>query len=927
MQSSRMCPTCHHMISTEQQYCPYCHNAVDPALLADLHWMYRTLQDLDKRIEAGQGSRTIQALHDEILADYQARGTDVAAAVESTATATAAGATAVGSMSPPAISGSASLAPVGHPFSWSAFFAEQSIAILAYTGAFLLLVATLSFEVGGWQALNDTAKLVIVLVVYGFFGIAGFVLLSRERLRTISQAYLGIFALMTPLVGLAVYQFALHNTTLSVQGMISVTAWYTTLVYLALALRTHFQQYSYMGWVVGVLAAQSILLWANLSSDWSAFVLAISAMILLIPSALRLPHFFARPALIVDMLASALLVVLVEIKGLSIVSVALTPGAQNSGQYPFTLAAVTMVPLALGWALTARSARIEMPTANRKYAVEWLDRLVIWLSAQAIAAIGGDLHIALVHMSDLLAVEALAAGIVALVYRRQAADRADVRWSAWMLALALPIVGWLINVSLPDPSQPLIVSLSTGALVSFALAASERTEWWVIYSGLALAVVFHSAIIGIIGSAGLKTGSDDFAIALAWSHVGFAVALWALSLALTFPAAQRFSRPAYVLAAANGLYASLLILAMPDFPHHLAYRTVALASFAALALIAGLRERERIASGIAVGAFGTLALMPYLFASGSYWQWFIPPLAAALAALGIRIALGRCNAIPLYVVTLVGLALGQIRLFSDSQASVDGTLGITVAVWFTLIFGAFGIVIAAIEDGSWIIALAAYCGLVAIIGTSNQLAGYALSLVVVLASIALRAWRGRWWNIWLLAAGVLAITIEVGRFGDSDPHIYALKLIFLAVTALLGYASVVLDRGYPETVIAATLLIFLPMFAQSVTSSMPGIFTASLAVEAIVMTMLGVGMRARSQMYVGSGFVGLAALRGAVLAYNSGIPMAVIIAGMAIFLLAVATWLSVQSRALSPNRAAPPVSPAPQVADGARAGEGGMGER
>jgi hypothetical protein len=141
--------------------------------------------------------------------------------------------------------------------------------------------------------------------------------------------------------------------------------------------------------------------------------------------------------------------------------------------------------------------------------------------------------------------------------------------------------------------------------------------------------------------------------------------------------------------------------------------------------------------------------------------------------------------------------------------------------------------------------------------------------------------------------------IEVSRFGDSDPRVYALKLGFLAVTAVAGYASVVLDRGYLETVIAATLLIFLPMFTQSLTSTSPVLFTTILALEAIVMTLLGVGMSARGQLFIGSGMVAVAALRGAVLAYNSGVPVALIIAGLALFLLAVATWLSLQSRVLA----------------------------
>jgi hypothetical protein len=95
------------------------------------------------------------------------------------------------------------------------------------------------------------------------------------------------------------------------------------------------------------------------------------------------------------------------------------------------------------------------------------------------------------------------------------------------------------------------------------------------------------------------------------------------------------------------------------------------------------------------------------------------------------------------------------------------------------------------------------------------------------------------------------------------------------------------------------LFIFLPVFTESVTSDPSVLFTSLLALEAVGMTVLGVGMRARGQMFIGSGFVALAALRGAVLAYSSGVPIAVIIAGLALFLLAVATWLSLQSRALA----------------------------
>jgi hypothetical protein len=46
--------------------------------------------------------------------------------------------------------------------------------------------------------------------------------------------------------------------------------------------------------------------------------------------------------------------------------------------------------------------------------------------------------------------------------------------------------------------------------------------------------------------------------------------------------------------------------------------------------------------------------------------------------------------------------------------------------------------------------------------------------------------------------------------------------------------------------------------------------------------------------------VGLAALRGAVLAYQSGVPIALIVAGMAALLLGGALWLSLRGREVTP---------------------------
>jgi LPXTG-motif cell wall-anchored protein len=67
-------------------------------------------------------------------------------------------------------------------------------------------------------------------------------------------------------------------------------------------------------------------------------------------------------------------------------------------------------------------------------------------------------------------------------------------------------------------------------------------------------------------------------------------------------------------------------------------------------------------------------------------------------------------------------------------------------------------------------------------------------------------------------------------------------------------------------------------------------------VEALVIAGVGVGTRSRLLVLAGSSFVGLAALRGAVLAVDSGVPVALVIGLIALALIGGATWLSLRRR-------------------------------
>jgi len=59
------CSHCGRMAAPGATYCPFCGEAVDPALIAELQWLYGALNDLDTRIARGAGDEPITALRDE----------------------------------------------------------------------------------------------------------------------------------------------------------------------------------------------------------------------------------------------------------------------------------------------------------------------------------------------------------------------------------------------------------------------------------------------------------------------------------------------------------------------------------------------------------------------------------------------------------------------------------------------------------------------------------------------------------------------------------------------------------------------------------------------------------------------------------------------------------------------------------------------
>src|SRR5438874_408928 len=97
----------------------------------------------------------------------------------------------------------------GKERSWREFFADRSILILSYVGAFLLIVATLLFELSAFTAVDSTARFAGVLILNLVFGLAGWLCFRLPAMRLVGRTYVAIAALMVPLTFIAAWVFLL----------------------------------------------------------------------------------------------------------------------------------------------------------------------------------------------------------------------------------------------------------------------------------------------------------------------------------------------------------------------------------------------------------------------------------------------------------------------------------------------------------------------------------------------------------------------------------------------------------------------------------------------------------------------------------------------------------------------------------------------
>lgn len=790
------CSRCGAPVTPGLRYCATCGEVVDAALVTELRELYATLHTLDTWINDGKGGHTILEVRKDVMDRYlelrtppapapaliqpaASRSTlaDTLPATISTSVpalaASAARLTPAGS-APLADSGGANApvdaAPAGPVFSWRAFIAEQAIAIMAYLGGFLLLVATLSFELGGWHVLSNGLKLLAVCIVYVVFGVLGLAFRRAARLGTVGRAYLAIFALMTPLVALAAYRFELQQSGFPPYGMLCLAATYAAVVYLLLAWRTGFATYVYLGWTALGVAALAIVPWANAPREWAFFALAILALALLAVAAARSLTFTAtlrEPAEYVSGIASMAAGMGTVVLGLTLWSeeagTSLMSGTHSTPA--FALAACVLVPLTLTWSRVARGHRLA--ARGQLDLLDWLDWSVTASLAQAAIGVAAALGADAGRMVYVMAALAVAEMSAAIVVQRMRHERTGLRYLLEGLALTLASVGALIVWNAPSPNWPLVVVLSAGTAVALAIAVAERQPVWLLVAGGFLSLAYRTGLVALLPTASNGYFLLDATGVMSTYFAGLALAEWSVATGLVVRSqTKRYGAAVYLVALANALYATLLL------PGHTpTYATVLLAVFAAAALAAGRSGNMPVMGGLATGFFSALAVIPFSFANPNGIAITLTAMIPAVAALSVRRLLGRQWAVAPYVVALWATLLATTQLLRPDVSTAGwSALGIPYVAWVVFAVAALGCIAALWENDARAMAAPA---LLALLGFAMVRNGVALSvLVFALAGIGL-AWRelrGRWWSVAWYAAAALGSPYAVIQVSGAVPN-------------------------------------------------------------------------------------------------------------------------------------------------------------
>ena len=163
---------------------------------------------------------------------------------------------------------------------FESWYSNNSINLLLYIGAFLIVSAAAIFVGFQWETITGVVKaLLLTAVALAFFGFGAW-FYSIPKIRNAGETFISISAVLIPVLGAAWYNFVLHNAGVPVGIVWLITSLGAVVAYLGLALFMRTTFYSYASTIATFSLVLSLVKSFGLAQDFYILAGIVASFIL-----------------------------------------------------------------------------------------------------------------------------------------------------------------------------------------------------------------------------------------------------------------------------------------------------------------------------------------------------------------------------------------------------------------------------------------------------------------------------------------------------------------------------------------------------------------------------------------------------------------------------------------------------------------------
>ncbi|HSW88300.1 MAG TPA: DUF2157 domain-containing protein [Candidatus Saccharimonadales bacterium] len=167
---------------------------------------------------------------------------------------------------------------------WQNWINDNSINLLLYLGAFLIVAAASIFVGFQWQTFSGYTKAGMLSGLTALFFILGLWFYQKPKIKNAGATFLGIGSLLLPICGAGWYTFVLKDLGMPLGTVWLITSFIALITYISLAIFLHNEFYSYIASLSALSFSFSFVNAYQLTNDFYILAAMLSSIVLLATS-------------------------------------------------------------------------------------------------------------------------------------------------------------------------------------------------------------------------------------------------------------------------------------------------------------------------------------------------------------------------------------------------------------------------------------------------------------------------------------------------------------------------------------------------------------------------------------------------------------------------------------------------------------------